>query len=497
VAGHLNAHRDRADARAARPGIWAGRGCGAPAGADNGGVSPVHTPAPPRAALAVWAAGLVAYVVAVTGRTSLGVAGIETADRFGISAAELSMFAVVQLAVYAAAQVPVGLVLDRLGSRVVLAAGAVILAAGQLTLALVDSLPLALLARVLVGIGDATAFVSVLRLVPAWFPARRVPVLTQVTGIVGQTGQIISAVPFMALLHQQGWTPAFASLAALGLVAALLVLAAVRDFPDAARRRRRPGAGAGTRPEPLRVVLRLPGTWLGFFTHFVSLFPTNTFMLLWGVPFLTLGQGVSPAVASALLTVAALTGIVTGPITGALQARHPLRRSWLVIGALVVTVAVYASVLVPTTPRPMWQLVLLVVVLTLSATASNVGFDFARTFVPSGRLGTATGLVNVGGFVSSLVAIWLVGLVLDLVRPDGRYTLDDFRLALASQGVLWAVGLAGLLWSRRATRRQMAADGVVVPPVREVVARLLAESERPAGRRHRRGRSRRRRGRRG
>ncbi|MDD9204865.1 MFS transporter, partial [Georgenia sp. 10Sc9-8] len=79
----------------------------------------------------------------------------------------LALFSVVQLAVYAAAQVPVGLLLDRVGSRRMIAGGAVVLAVGQLMLALVDTLPMALVARVLVGLGDATAFVSVLRLVPA------------------------------------------------------------------------------------------------------------------------------------------------------------------------------------------------------------------------------------------------------------------------------------------------------------------------------------------
>jgi len=223
---------------------------------------------------------------------------------------------------------------------------------------------------------------------------------------------------------------------------------------------------------PISVVVREPGTWLGFFTHFVCLFPTNTFLLLWGVPFLTAGQGVSTAGASSLLTLAALAGVVTGPVTGYLQGRHPLRRTWLVLGAVVATMVVWASVLVPATPRPLWQLALLVVVLTVSATASNIGFDFARSFVPAARLGTATGLVNVGGFVASLVSIFLVGSVLDVVRPDGAYTLADFRLAMSSQVLLWAVGLAGLLVCRRATRRRMAEEGVVVPPVREVLARL-------------------------
>lgn len=450
-------------------------------------VSPFQAPAPTRVAATVWGAGLAAYIVATTGRTSLGVAGLQAAERFDISASVLSLFVVVQLAVYAAAQVPVGIVLDKIGSRKVIFTGALILACGQLMLALVDTLPLALVARVLVGVGDATAFVSVLRLVPAWFPVQRVPLLTQMTGIVGQTGQIISAVPFLALLLGAGWTTAFASLAALGVFVAFLVLVVVRDHPTARATARSeesvqpvgtgveiPAAPVPTEATrvPISAVLREPGTWLGFFTHFVCLFPTNTFMLLWGVPFLTAGQGVSTAAASSLLTLAALTGVVTGPVTGLLQSRHPLRRSWLVLGAVAATVVVWATVLLPESPRPMWQLALLVIVLTVSATASNIGFDFARTFVPSARLGTATGLVNVGGFVASLVAIFLVGAVLDVVRPDGAYTLDDFRLAMSSQALLWVVGLVGLLLCRRATRRRMADRGVVVPPVREAVARL-------------------------
>ncbi|WP_226921583.1 MFS transporter [Georgenia subflava] len=481
-------------------------------------MSPFHAPAPTRVALTVWGAGLVAYIVAVTGRTSLGVAGLQAAERFDISASTLSMFSVVQLAVYAAAQVPVGMLLDRVGSRKVIAAGAVVLALGQLLLAVVDTLPLALVARVLVGVGDATAFVSVLRLIPAWFPARRVPLLTQLTGIIGMTGQIISAVPFMAVLLAFGWTTAFASLAGAGVFMGAVALVVVRDRPatTATQPGRAPtteahraggtttevspapgspdavqpvGTGAempaapveapAAAPVPMRAVLAEPGTWLGFFTHFVSLFPTNTFVLLWGVPFLTAGQGVSTRGASTLLTIAALAGIVTGPVTGMLQSRYPMRRSWLVVGAVLATIAVWTSVLVPSTPRPMWQLVLLVLVLTLSGTASNIGFDFARTFVPPVRLGAATGLVNVGGFVASLLSIFLVGLVLDLVRPDGAYVLDDFRAAFATQGLLWVVGLGGLLLARRATHGRMAEEGVVVPSVRDTLARV--RRDRPRG----------------
>lgn len=473
-------------------------------------VSPFTAPARPRTAALVWGAALVAYVVAVTGRTSLGVAGLQAVERFEIGATTLSLFSVVQLAVYAAAQVPVGLLLDRFGSRKVIAVGAVILALGQLTLALVDTFPMALAARVLVGVGDATAFISVIRLVPAWFASRLVPLLTQATGIVGASGQIVSAVPFLGVLVGSGWTAAFGSLAGAGLLAAALAAIVVRDRPPggaepvaAARGDQAPRAAgaAPTEAEPpatvqpvgtgaevphapvptprakrssLREVAAEPGTWLGFFTHFVCLFPTNTFTLLWGVPFLTAGQGVDAQAVSMLLSLSAVVGIVTGPVAGEFQARHPLRRSWLVIGSVLLVVAAWIVVLVPGTPRPMWQLVALIVALTVSATASNVGFDFVRTSVPPARLGTATGLVNVGGFVASLISIFLVGMVLDLVRPSGAYELDDFRIAFASQAVVWLAGMVGLLVSRRATRRRMADHGVVVPQVRHVVQEMRA-----------------------
>ena len=60
--------------------------------------------------------------------------------------------------------------------------------------------------RVLIGAGDATAFLSVMRILPYWFPLHRTPMFTQVTSSLGQMGQFISAVPFLWLLGAAGWT---------------------------------------------------------------------------------------------------------------------------------------------------------------------------------------------------------------------------------------------------------------------------------------------------
>jgi MFS family permease len=202
----------------------------------------------------VWAGALLAYLVGVMHRTSFGVAGLDAAHRFSATPAALSGFVVLQLLVYAVLQVPVGLLLDRFGGRAMVAAGALTMAAGQLLLALAGSLSLAIAARVLVGVGDALTFISALSAVTAWFPARRVPLMTQLTGLVGQLGQVLSAVPLAALLHTRGWTAAFLSAAGVGFAAALAVLAVVRDRPPGA-----PAAPAAPSPRDVLAGLRRAG----------------------------------------------------------------------------------------------------------------------------------------------------------------------------------------------------------------------------------------------
>jgi MFS family permease len=424
----------------------------------------------PARAWIVWAVGLSAYIVAVLDRTSLGVAGLDAQDRFGVGAGALASFAVLQLLVYAALQVPVGLLLDRFGSLRLVLSGAVLMAAGQVLMATTHSVSGAVLARVLVGAGDAMTFISVLRLVPQWFPARRVPVLTQLTGIIGQAGQVLSAVPLAALLAGPGWGTAFFSAAGAGLFVAIVAVAALHDHPE-----HRINRGA---PVTLRQVgadlsssWRHPGTRLGLWTHFTTQFSGTVFALMWGFPFLIAGEGLPRQTASTLLTLFVLVGMAAGPVLGVLVQRHPLRRSWLVLGIIATNAGAWALVLAWPGRAPLPVLVLLVLALGTGGPGSMIGFDYARTFNPPSRLGTATGVVNVGGFVASLVTIELIGLILD-ARTGGRsdYDIHDFKIAMAVQYLIFAIGVTGILRTRRQARQRLAEEGVVVRPLREVLA---------------------------
>ncbi len=455
----------------------------------------VASRATPRAAWAVFGAASFIYFIAVVHRTSLGVAGDLALDRFATEALGLSALSVVQIAVYASLQLPAGALLDKWGPKRLLLAGSLIMGVGQLVFALSDNLGWALVARVLIGAGDAPIFVAATRLVSEWFPPRRAPLLVQVTGMLGQIGQLASAVPLAWLLQDLGWNTSFTALATLGLVAGVVAVWKIRmprhehvspPVPAA------PGASGEVAPEidraPLtalpadavvtvREAIRPPGVRLAFWTHWTGLFSANTVALVWGFPFFIQAQGLSRPQASTLLTLLVLTNIAVAPVVGALTARHPLRRSWLILFGAAVTALAWAAILIPSTPRPMWQLATLIVVLGIGGPVSLVAMDFARTFGVRGRLGTATGFANVGGFASTVLAVLLIGATLQWLNPGSSdYSLGHYRIAFASMLIPLAVGVAGIIVTRKLTRKQMLEDGIVVPPFREAVRRTWRRS---------------------
>ncbi|MEU4644818.1 MFS transporter [Micromonospora sp. NPDC023814] len=421
--------------------------------------TPASAPvAPRRAAALVWGVAVSAYVAAVFHRSSLGVTGVDAAHRFEINSSVLATFSVAQLAVYALMQVPVGVLLDRFGSRRLLIAGGALMVAGQACFALATDVRLAVAARVLVGLGDAMTFISVLRIVAFWFPGRRNPMMTQLTGTLGQLGAILGAVPLVALLHRAGWTPAFLAVAAVGATVLLMIVVAVRDTPHG-ETTPGPAPDLAAVRRKLRAAWAEPGTRLGLWTHFVTQFSGSVFALLWGYPFLVQGQGLSPTAAASLLTLMTVAMFLTGPVIAHLCARHPFHRSVLVFVITGATAAVWAVVLAWPGRAPGWLLVTLVLVLAVNGPGSMIGFDYARTANPVNRIGSASGVVNVGGFLASIVLVLAVGVVLDLATPAGRAAPDlaAFRWAFAVQYALWALGAVQVLRYRNAARREAAA----------------------------------------
>jgi MFS family permease len=383
----------------------------------------------------------------------MGVASIEAAQRFDVGAAALSTLAVAQLAVYAAMQIPVGMLLDRFGARKLIIFGSVATGVGNLIVAASTALVFAVIGRMLVGFGDAFIFISMIRLVNGWVLGAKATRYTQLFANIGQLGQIASAVPFAYLLGIAGWAPAFTVAAGLALAAAALGLLALRDEPGETESKiRRIGAW-----QQFRENLSDPYTRKAFWVHFTLQSSGSVFILLWGYPFLVIGEGLSRPIAAMLMGSFVFIGFAVGPALSYLCATYPKSRHRLVSGVYALIVLAWSTVLVTPGENPMWQIILIVLSLGVGGPASMIAFDYSRTSIPKQRLGSANGIINSGGFIATFSSMLFVGFALDSIRELGwsnskdLYALSAFKMAFPIQLIILTFGLIMFYRERRLT----------------------------------------------
>lgn len=226
-----------------------------------------------------------------------------------------------------------------------------------------------------------------------------------------------------------------------------------------------PGPVEDERATTLRAMVRgvkdcwaRPYTRLGAWIYCSSLFFPSLMTLLWGYPYLVGGQGSPPLVAATLLTVLTVVSIVGGPVVGTLVGHWPRVHLPLVCWWLASSIVVWTLVLVWPGNAPLWALVLLVMVAGAGFPVGLVAFDFARVATPSSQVGTAMALVNVTGYVATILVIFGIGLALDVLEPAGsaHYHSRAFTLAMLVPYPVWAIssvqiwrctrGMRGISW---------------------------------------------------
>ncbi|MGH8963592.1 MAG: MFS transporter [Jatrophihabitantaceae bacterium] len=434
---------------------------------------PLRAPvtASPRA-VSGWLLAVTVYLLAVLHRTSLGVAGLLAEHRFGISPASLSVFIFLQLGVYAVMQVPTGVLVDRYGPRRLLVVASLLMGCAQLLFAIVPSYPVALLARALLGCGDALTFISVLRFVGTHFSARRYPVLVALTSMVGTVGNIIATLPLALVLHRVGWGIGFGVAAVASLIAGVAVFALLPDHTPAPRPVRGVSEirdGLGTVRSRVRAAWALPGTRLGFWVHFACMSSVTAFAVLWGNSYLIRGAGFSASGAGAVLMYSVITAAIASPLLGWLIGHRPHVRVPIALGVCLTTAAGWIVLVTVFGDRPPQGYVLaLFVVMGLGGPASMSAFALARDYNHARTLGTASGVVNVGGFTSTVLIALGIGWALDALGGTTPHTLR--AAVLVAVGVQLFGTLRMGIWLLRlrafALGRQAAGEDVPVSVVR-------------------------------
>jgi sugar phosphate permease len=229
----------------------------------------------------IWVTAAFFYLYEYLLRVSPSAMTSQLMESFQVSATSLGVLSSFYYYSYNVLQTPCGIIVDKLGPRFIITASCFICAFGAFLFCSTTSLHVAELARFIMGIGSACAFVSTLKLTAAWFPAAQFALVTGFTVTLGKLGGA-SQVIMTPIVEHYDWQTLMFWLGIMGLGVAVLCWALIRNSPDGAKKPEMESFNLNT----LLIVLRNKQVWAIGFVGGLMYIPITGFGDLWSTPFL-------------------------------------------------------------------------------------------------------------------------------------------------------------------------------------------------------------------
>jgi ACS family glucarate transporter-like MFS transporter len=357
------------------------------------------------------------------------VAATPIRDEFGLSQVQMGYLLSSFLWTYVLCLIPVGLLVDRFGGKLVNGMGIGLWSAATVLTGFAPSFLFMLGTRMVMGMGESTSWPASNRIIREWFPASERGLANAIFGAGAAAGPAVGAVAISYLVAGYGWRTGFVVAGSVGFVW-LLAWILVFDHPErvrwlgAAERekilRERDGAPnvAVVAGSPLSYLLRQRSVWGLFFTQGTEVY--GGYMLLTWLPsYLQQAKGLSVMNAGLLTAVpfglASLIGILLGRISDWLLTPETVQDGRRRTMIAVMLLGVSAILVVPFIDQ-LWIIVLvLAFVRALGLAGSALNFALVTDLVRSrADVGKVTAITVVGGNSFGLLAPIVTGYVVAL-----------------------------------------------------------------------------------
>ena len=367
-----------------------------------------------------------AYYLSFLFRTiNATVAGSLTAE-FGLDAGDLGLLTSVYYLTFAAAQIPIGILLDRYGPGLIQSAVMVAAALGAALFAVSDNFWLLLGGRALIGLGVAASLTAGLKALVLWFPSERVPLLNGLTIMLGGLGALTATLPAECLLVSMGWRKLFELLAIVTAVCALIIYLVVPKVPAA-----KSSVTGGPTPHGLKTVYADPRFWRLAPLSATCIGTACAMQGLWAAPWLSDVEGLdrSGLLWHLLIMAIALSlgGLLWGITVDRARRRGIGPRPLLGLVATMFIAAQLALIL-------RWPLPSYVPWIILAAVGAGTVLSYAilAEYFPKELAGRANAALNVFHIGGAFVVQYMTGLVIQLWVPiDGHYPEVAYQTAFA------------------------------------------------------------------
>ncbi len=405
-------------------------------------------PAAGRVAAAVFLPFACGYFLSYFYRAINAVIAPNLVADIGLSATDLGLMTSAYFLVFALTQLPLGLLLDRVGPRRVQSVLLLVGASGALLFAAADSAWALTLARGLIGLGAAGGLMAGLKALSLWFPRERLPLVNACYLAVGGLGALSATAPVEALLHLTDWRGLFTGLAGAGVAASVAIFLAVPEKRSAAAPERLAGQLRG-----LRQIYRDRLFWRIVPLSAAAAGTSMAVQSLWAGPWLRDVAGLSRAqVASHLLVMAAAltVGFLSAGLLADLGRRFGLALTTVIGLSVAAFLVVEAAVLLELTALGygLWAAYGFV------GNMSSLTFAALAQHFPPALTGRANTAFNVIAILTAFAVQYVIGVVIDLwpATAQGGYAPAGYRAGFGLMFGVQVVALGWFLWFRPGRR---------------------------------------------
>jgi len=364
-------------------------------------------------------------------------------QHFNLSATGFGFLSSFYYYAYVPMQIPVGIMMDRYGPRLLLTLACVACVVGTFIFGITHYFWVAAIGRFLVGFGSAFAFVGVLKLATIWLPENKLAMVSGLAAALGAVGAMIGDNILGELVINIGWQETVQLSGVAGIVLTFILWFGIRDkkkidqeevMVDTFRQSMR----------DLLIIAKNSQIWINGLYGCLVYLPTTVLAELWGIPYLTHAQNMSQKSAGFANSLIFLGFIIGAPLMGFISDKLRRRKLPMMVGALGAALIMIIILYVPGLNESNLRVLLFLLGIFYSVQA--IVFAVGRELSPKEAAGTAMAMTNmivmlgasflqpvIGNILDWSVKSRNVGVTVDSLSSDQLikfYTTVDYQLAL-------------------------------------------------------------------
>ena len=345
---------------------------------------------------------------------------------------------------YAVAQIPVGIMLDKIGSRKTLIVLGLVASIGNLLFSISPSVPVLAIGRGLIGFGVGGFYVSALKALAVNYDPKRYATLTGVLTSIGHIGAIAAASPLALLTLALGWRESFLIIFFLMFLFVSVSWFVTKDKDNLTVRKRsiREDFGKIFSNRQLLKIVPIPFFVYGCYVSFQG---------LWAGPFLMNVYGMSKATASIFFMLIGIGFMVAFPLAGLLSDKISRKKPVLLAG-LILSLLFWLVMMIMGEALSSYQLITLLVFLGASYGITCIFLTIPATLFPLEISGSAIASLNIFNFIGGGFFQYLMGFIIDSTHQPGNEFLPyQIIFLISALGVLVSLASALLFKERSRT----------------------------------------------